>query len=73
MAPKKKVLAVVTLQIKAAAATPAPPVGTALGPHDVNIMEFFKSYNDKTASMAGQAGMWFTPIPATKTRCGTTG
>jgi large subunit ribosomal protein L11 len=54
MAAKKKVMALVKLQIKAAAATPAPPVGTALGQHGVNIMEFCKQYNDATQSMAGQ-------------------
>jgi large subunit ribosomal protein L11 len=54
MAPKKKVIATVTLQIRAAAATPAPPVGTALGQHGVNIMEFCKQYNDATQQFAGQ-------------------
>ena len=54
MAPKKKVLAVVTLQIKAAAATPAPPVGTALGQHGVNIMDFVNQYNAATQQYAGQ-------------------
>ena len=55
MAPKtKKVLAKVKLQIKAGAATPAPPVGTALGQHGVNIMEFCKQYNDATQQFAGQ-------------------
>ena len=54
MAVKKKVMAVVTLQIRAAQATPAPPVGTALGQHGVNIMEFCKQYNDATQQMAGQ-------------------
>ena len=54
MAAKKKVTALVKLQIKAAAATPAPPVGTALGQHGVNIMDFCKQYNDATQSMAGQ-------------------
>jgi len=53
MAPKK-VLANVKLQIRAGQATPAPPVGTALGQHGVNIMEFCKQYNDATQSMAGQ-------------------
>ena len=53
MAPKKKVLAVVTLQIRAAAATPAPPVGTALGQHGVNIMEFCKQFNAATQKDAG--------------------
>ncbi|MGH2539921.1 MAG: 50S ribosomal protein L11 [Actinomycetota bacterium] len=53
MAPKK-VLALVKLQIRAAQATPAPPVGTALGQHGVNIMEFCKQYNDATQRFAGQ-------------------
>ena len=51
---KKKVLANVKLQIRAGAATPAPPVGTALGQHGVNIMEFCKQYNDATQQFAGQ-------------------
>ena len=51
---KKKVLAVVKIQIPAGAATPAPPVGTALGPHGINIVEFTKSYNEKTADKACQ-------------------
>ena len=51
---KKKVKAMVKIQMEAGKATPAPPVGTALGPHGVNIMEFVKTYNDRTASMAGQ-------------------
>jgi len=50
---KKKVLAVVKLQIPAGQATPAPPVGTALGPQGVNIMEFCRSYNERTASQQG--------------------
>ena len=54
MAPKKKVLALVKLQIKAGQATPAPPVGTALGQHGVNIMEFCKQYNDATQQYTGQ-------------------
>jgi large subunit ribosomal protein L11 len=54
MAPKKKVMAVVKLQIKAGAATPAPPVGTALGQHGVNIMDFCRQYNEATQSSAGQ-------------------
>ncbi len=49
----KKVVAVVKLQIPAGKATPAPPVGPALGQHGVNIMEFCKAYNEKTASMTG--------------------
>ena len=53
MAPKK-VMAVVKLQIKAGQATPAPPVGTALGQHGVNIMEFCRQYNEATQSQAGQ-------------------
>jgi large subunit ribosomal protein L11 len=51
---KKKVLATVTLQIRAGQATPAPPVGTALGQHGVNIMDFCKQYNEQTQQMAGQ-------------------
>ena len=54
MAVKKKVLSTVTLQIRAAQATPAPPVGTALGQHGVNIMDFCKQYNEATQAMAGQ-------------------
>ncbi|MFM8943928.1 MAG: 50S ribosomal protein L11 [Actinomycetota bacterium] len=54
MAPKKKVTAVVKLQIKAGQATPAPPVGTALGQHGVNIMEFCRQYNEATQAQAGQ-------------------
>jgi large subunit ribosomal protein L11 len=54
MAPKKKVLAIAKLQIVAAQATPAPPVGTALGQHGVNIMDFCKQYNDATQQYAGQ-------------------
>jgi large subunit ribosomal protein L11 len=49
----KKVVANVRLQIPAGKATPAPPVGPALGQHGVNIMEFCKSYNEKTARQAG--------------------
>jgi large subunit ribosomal protein L11 len=49
----KKVIAIVTLQIPAGKATPAPPVGPALGQHGVNIMEFCKSYNERTAAMTG--------------------
>jgi large subunit ribosomal protein L11 len=58
MAPKKKIVTVVKLQISAGAATPAPPVGTALGPHGINIMEFCKQYNAATESQRG------TVIPA---------
>ena len=54
MAPKKKLMALVKLQIRAGAATPAPPVGTALGQHGVNIMEFCKQYNEATQQYAGQ-------------------
>ena len=49
----KKVQAVVKLQIQAGKATPAPPVGTALGPHGVNIMDFCKNFNAKTAKDDG--------------------
>ncbi|HET7098844.1 MAG TPA: 50S ribosomal protein L11 [Patescibacteria group bacterium] len=50
----KKVKTVVKINLKAAEATPAPPVGTALGQHGVAIMEFVKQYNDKTKDMKGQ-------------------
>ena len=49
----KKVQALVKLQIPAGKATPAPPVGTALGPHGVNIMQFTKEFNARTADQAG--------------------
>src|SRR5437660_11308495 len=51
---KKRIAAVVKIQIAAGAATPAPPVGTALGPHGVNIMEFCKAYNAATEAQRGQ-------------------
>ena len=54
MPPKKKLTAVIKLQIKAGMANPAPPVGTALGPHGVNIMEFCKAYNAATEAQRGQ-------------------
>jgi large subunit ribosomal protein L11 len=50
----KKIRTVLTLQLPAGKATPAPPVGTALGPHGINIVEFTKSYNEKTADKSGQ-------------------
>jgi large subunit ribosomal protein L11 len=50
----KKVRTVLTLQISASQANPAPPVGTALGPHGINIMDFCKSYNEQTRDKAGQ-------------------
>ena len=54
MAPrKKKIAAIVKVQLNAGAATPAPPVGTALGPHGVNIMDFVKQYNAATESQRG--------------------
>mgnify|MGYP003308164697 CR=1 FL=1 len=49
----KKILALVKLQIGAGKATPAPPVGTALGPHGVNIMDFCKAFNEKTKEQMG--------------------
>jgi large subunit ribosomal protein L11 len=54
MPPKKKLAAIIKLQINAGAATPAPPVGPALGQHGVNIMEFCKAYNAATESQRGQ-------------------
>ncbi|MQA97148.1 MAG: 50S ribosomal protein L11 [Streptosporangiales bacterium] len=53
MPPKKKVAAIVKVQLPAGQATPAPPVGTALGPHGVNIMDFCKQYNAATESQRG--------------------
>lgn len=53
MPPKKKVAALVKVALNAGAATPAPPVGTALGPHGVNIMDFCKQYNAATEAMRG--------------------
>ena len=50
---KKRLAAVVKIQIQAGAATPAPPVGTALGPHGINIMDFCKAYNAQTESQRG--------------------
>ncbi|MCU1658905.1 MAG: rplK [Pseudonocardiales bacterium] len=54
MPPKKKLAAIIKLQIQAGAANPAPPVGPALGQHGVNIMEFCKAYNAATESQRGQ-------------------
>lgn len=58
---QKVVKSVVKLQIPAGQATPAPPVGTALGPHGVNIMEFTKAFNEKTKDNAGE----ITPVEIT--------
>lgn len=58
MAKKKKMAAVVRIQINAGQATPAPPVGTALGPHGINIMDFCKMYNSATEAQRG------TVVPA---------
>jgi large subunit ribosomal protein L11 len=55
---KKKVATVVKIQIEAGAASPAPPVGTALGPHGISIMDFCKAYNEATESQRG------TVVPA---------
>ena len=49
----KKITAIVKIQLEAGAATPAPPVGTALGPHGIQTMEFCKQYNAATESMRG--------------------
>ncbi|HHI78492.1 MAG TPA: 50S ribosomal protein L11 [Planctomycetes bacterium] len=53
MAPKKEIMAFVKLQCPAGQATPAPPVGTALGPHGINIGEFVKQFNDATRDQMG--------------------
>jgi large subunit ribosomal protein L11 len=50
----KKVKAIVKIQIQGGKANPAPPVGTALGPHGINLMQFCKEYNAKTSTMVGQ-------------------
>ena len=57
----KPITAMVKLQVAAGQATPAPPVGTALGPHGVNIMEFVKQFNSRTQSQAGMV----TPVVVT--------
>ena len=57
----KKIKAVVKVQINAGKATAAPPVGTALGPHGINMGQFIKDYNERTASLAG------TVVPAVVT------
>jgi len=49
----KKIKTLIKIALPAGSATPAPPVGTALGPHGLNIMEFVKAYNDKTADLKG--------------------
>lgn len=54
MPPKKKIATIVKIQLNAGAATPAPPVGTVLGPHGVNIMDFVRAYNAETESQRGQ-------------------
>ena len=61
MAPKKEVLAVVKIQLEAGSATPAPPVGTALGPHGVQTMEFCKQYNAATET----SGARWCPVDIT--------
>ena len=50
----KKIRTVITLQLPAGKATPAPPVGTVLGPHGINLVEFTKTYNERTAAQTGQ-------------------
>lgn len=54
MPPRKKIAAVVRIQLPAGSASPAPPVGTVLGPHGVNIMDFCRAYNAQTESQRGQ-------------------
>ena len=50
---KKKIRAILKIELQAGKATPAPPVGTALGPHGINIMEFCKAYNERTGQQSG--------------------
>jgi large subunit ribosomal protein L11 len=59
MPPKKKLVKTFTLQLPAGQATPAPPVGPALGQHGVNIMEFVKAYNAQTESQRGDRSFEF--------------
>ena len=75
----KKIRIVLTLQLPAGMATPAPPVGTALGPHGINIVEFTKGYNEKTQDKRGQVipaqitifeDRSFTLHPQDAARCG---
>ncbi len=61
MAPSKPIKTIVKLQIPAGQATPAPPVGTALGPHGINIMEFTKTFNEQTKDKLGEV----TPVELT--------
>src|SRR5688500_17517906 len=63
----KKIQAVVKLQCPAGAATPAPPVGTALGPHGVNIMEFVKQFNARTQRQSGMVSTCVGTIFAERT------
>ena len=51
---RRRLVTTLKLQLPAGQATPAPPVGTALGPHGINLMEFVKAYNEATASQRGQ-------------------
>ena len=62
---KKKVAAVVKIQIPAGKATPAPPVGTALGPHGVGIMDFVKRYNNTAAERSGRSRGALIPVEIT--------
>lgn len=66
MPPKKKIAALVKVQLPAGQATPAPPVGTALGPHGVNIMDFCKQYNEATEAQRGSV----IPVEITSTKTG---
>ncbi len=65
MPPKKRVLAVVKIQLPAGGATPAPPVGTALGPHGVQTMDFCKQYNAATENQRGRSSRWRSPSTRT--------
>ena len=62
---KKKIAAIVKIQIPAGKATPAPPVGTALGPHGVQIMDFVKQYNAATEAQADPWPPGSTPLKGT--------
>ena len=62
---RRRVAAVLKIELTAGQATPAPPVGTALGPHAVNIMDFCKQYNAATQAQGGTSSRWRSPSTRT--------
>ena len=63
----KKIRVVLTLQLPAGKATPAPPVGTVLGPHGINLVEFTKTYNERTAAQSDVMENTASPAPTRST------